>query len=374
MKILQSCGSNSRGGLEMIAFRTSLLLSKRGHEVTLITRADSILEKQAQDNELSVIPIFSADSKIINSIRKLSRLIQDNAFDAIHTHLSHDLWTIVPALRFAGSKSRLFLTKHMGSFVRKKDLFHRYLYNRIDHIFAISAYVEESVIKTCPVKKEKISILSPGVSLQEFDKRRFNKNVIRKKINIPEDVVIIAIIGRISPGKGHEEILQAVKILLDRRANRFMVLVAGDASKNEKEFEQRIMKLSDDLNISSAVRFLGFRNDVPEIMAITDILVFPSHEESFGVTLIEALAMGLPVIASNNAGIPDIIVNGETGILIPPKDPHSLANAISGLINNTNLRSVFGTNGRKRAEKYFDEEEIISSLEKFYINGNYRNV
>jgi len=366
MKIIQSCGSDSWGGLEMIAFRTSLLLSKRGLEVTLITRANSKLEKQAKNNVLPVIPLFSADSKILTSIRRLAKLIESGAYDVIHTHLSHDLWTIVPALKLSGSKARLYLTKHMGSFVSKRDLFHRYLYNRVDHIFAISGYVEESILRTCPVKKEKISILSPGISLREFDRSRFKSSDLRNSFNISEDVIVIGMIGRISPGKGHEQILQAVKILKDKNAGKLLLIVAGSAAESEKVYEQRIIELAKNLDVMNIAKFLGFRSDVPELMAAMDLLVFPSHEESFGVTLIEALAMGLPIIASNTAGIPDIIVNGETGLLVPPRDPESLANAIWGLINNKELRSQFSVKGRKRAEKYFNEEEIISKLEKFY--------
>jgi Glycosyltransferase Family 4 len=137
MKILQSCGSLSWGGLEIMALKTSIMLSKNGHEVHLLCSGNSTLEMEAKKNNISAITIWLKNSSLIKSIKELKKIIISEHYDVIHSHLSHDLWTIVPALRFSGNSAKLFLTKHMGSGVRKKDILHRYLYNRVDHIFAV---------------------------------------------------------------------------------------------------------------------------------------------------------------------------------------------------------------------------------------------
>ena len=99
-----------------------------------------------------------------------------------------------------------------------------------------------------------------------------------------------------------------------------------------------------------------------------DILVFPSHLESFGITLLEAMAMEIPIIASNNAGIPDIIIDGETGILVPPKDPSGISQAILKLAGDPALSEKLGAEGRKRVEESFNIDINILQLEKYYKN------
>ena len=103
-------------------------------------------------------------------------------------------------------------------------------------------------------------------------------------------------------------------------------------------------------------------------MSVLDILAFPSHEESFGLTSTEAMAMKLPVVASGNAGVLDIVVDGETGILVPPKDYQALADGIMKLASDPSLRKKFGEAGRKRVEEMFSIQAVVEKLENFYLN------
>ena len=116
--------------------------------------------------------------------------------------------------------------------------------------------------------------------------------------------------------KGHEELLQAARLLRDRGSTaRF--LVVGDASHGEEEYARTIRTLAQTLGVQDRVTFAGYRADIPALMASFDILAFPSHAESFGVVLIEAMAMGLPVVSTNTDGVVDIVVDGLSGIMVP---------------------------------------------------------
>jgi len=363
MKILQTCGSLSWGGLEMTALRTAYMLKNRGHSVHMLCIENSTLEKEASKNSLHTIPINKSTYKFIRILKKYTA---DEKYDAVHSHLSHDLWVVVPALKLSGSKAKLFLSKHMGSGVSKRDIFHRFLYNRVNHIFAVSNYVKDSVLKTCPVKEKIISILHPGLNLKKYNPADFNKNKIREEFNISRKAIVIGMSGRMSPGKGQEEFLKAAKILKEEVKDNIIFVIAGAASFGEDEYEKKIRGLTAELGINKDIIFTGYRNDMPRILSMLDIFVFPSHEESFGITLTEAMALGLPSAASKKAGVLDLITDGETGLLVPPKNSVELAGAIKKLVENPGLRKQLGIAARKKAEEIFNAEYELDILEEYY--------
>jgi glycosyltransferase involved in cell wall biosynthesis len=108
-------------------------------------------------------------------------------------------------------------------------------------------------------------------------------------------------------------------------------------------------------------------------MSVIDILAFPSHEESFGITLTEAMAMNLPVVATGNAGVLDIVLDNETGILVPPKDHQALADGIMKLVHDASMRKRFGEAGRKRVEEVFSIQAIVEKLENFYLDKQFKD-
>lgn len=349
-----------------MALKISLLLKEKGHEIHVICPKNSELEKNTVKHGIRTIPLWNREKSVLLPAQKLKKLVRSEKYNVVHTHLSHDLWTIVPALNLSRSPAKLFLSKHMGSGVSKKDIFHKYLYNRVNHIFAVSDYVKQRVIETCPVDESKVSILYPGLNLENYNPKIHDKKEIRNEFSIDDRSIVIGMAGRMSPGKGHEEFLKAAKILKDEYGRRLKFLVAGSASYGENNYEKEILELASRLNINDITLFTGYRNDIPRMMAVFDIFVFPSHEESFGIALTEAMAMELPVIASNNAGIKDIVIDKETGLLVPPKNPVQLAEAIKTLVENTNLRETFGKAGRKRAVEIFNAEDELNKLDEYY--------
>lgn len=363
-KVIISCGSYSWGGLEMVALQNAVKLKEKGHNIKIISASESRFQSEAVSAGIDTIPIFSKDYRLLSSITKLKKLIREFNPDIIHTHLSHDLSVITPALKSAKSNAKLFLTKHMASGVKKKDIFHRYLYSRLSGIFSISNYINESVINTCPVPVSKIHILPNGIDLKEFDEA-YDKSQLRTELGFPNDKILIAIIGRMTPGKGHEEFLRAMKIINQAHGDKAYYLIVGSPSFGEEEYENKIKSLAKELNIPNLM-FTGYAANIPKILSAIDILAFPSHNESFGVTLLEAMASRLPVAAGGNAGVLDIVVDNETGLLVEPKNPEQLAGALIKLIEDEQLRKTLGMAGRKRVEEKFNIDNIIDKLINYY--------
>lgn len=366
MKILQSCGSRSWGGLEMQALMTSVELRKRGHEVNLLCPPRSTLLREANEAGVPAVSMLGEDKNAFGTIKDLSGLLRHNDYDVVHTHLSHDLWWIVPAMKLAGSKAKLFLTKHMASGVKKTDLLHRFLYGRLQGTFAISNYIRQSVINTCPVPESSVHVLPPGISPEIFNPASFGKSEVRRELGVPENIILVGMVGRMTPGKGQEEFLRAAGKLLEESANKYAFIIGGNASPGEESYEANVHLLAKQLGLSRDVRFPGYVKDVPRLLAALDILAFPSHEESFGLGLTEAMAMRLPVVASGSAGVLDIVVDGETGLLVPPKDSQSLAAGIAALARDPEKRLRFGEAGRKRVEELFSMKSVVRRLEEFY--------
>jgi glycosyltransferase involved in cell wall biosynthesis len=366
MKILQSCGSRSWGGLEMQTLLITRELLRRGHEVSLLCVPRTTLLKEAYAAGVPSVGLLGKDKQAISTIKDLSKLLKGYSYDVVHTHLSHDLWWLVPAMRLSASHAKLFLTKHVASGIKKTDPLHRFLYGRLQGIFAISNYIKESVVNTCPVPESEVHVVPPGISLDEFNPDLFDKNAIRKELGFSENSILVGMVGRMSPGKGHEEFIRAAqKIAMESELNiRFIVI--GGASYGENEYESQIKSLVSELKLDSAVQLTGFRKDVARMMSVLDILAFPSHEESFGMTLTEAMAMRLPVVASGNAGVLDIVVDNESGVLVPPKNYQALADGIVKLARSPLLRRKFGENGRKRVEQRFSLQSVVGRLEGYY--------
>jgi len=365
MNILISCGSYSWGGLEMISLETANKLRDRGINVKILCSKDSRLEKEAINHGFETVSVFGKNKNIPSSIIELKKYLKDSNINVIHSNHSHDLWVITPALKLAGSKAKLFLTKHMASGVKKTDLFHRYLYKRVNKVFAISNYIKTSVKNTTPVKDENIILLPVGIDMKRFDKNKYNPVEIKRSLGLPEDKIMIGIAGRMTPGKGHEEFLEAAKMLNVEFPGKLFFLVIGNASFGEEKYEESILKLSETLGLQN-IKFTGYTAEPEKIMTVLDILSFPSHDESFGRVLLEAMALGIPTAASGYAGVLDITIENETGLLFEPKNANSQAEELSKLIKDDELRKKFSLNGKKRAEEVFTFDIMTDNLIKLY--------
>lgn len=350
----------------MVAFDSVQKLMNYSHCVCAATFVNSRFSQELSKQNINYREIFSGDTTTFAAINKFRKFLNDFSPDIVHTHLSHDLWTIVPAMKLTSSGAKLFLTKHMAGGVKKTDTFHTYLYNRVTGIFSVSRYVNESVENTCPVAKSKLHILPNGIDTQRFNPALFDKSAMRDKYSIPRGGTVISIIGRMTPGKGHEEFLAAAAEINRTHDNVFFV-ITGSASKGEDDYEQKIRDKASELNLQNLI-FTGYAEDVREILSATDILAFPSHNESFGVTLTESMAMKVPVAASSFGGVLDIVEDGVNGLLYPPKDFRQLTNVLIRLINDPELRQKLADAGRKTVEEKFDCGIITNKLMEHYKN------
>jgi glycosyltransferase involved in cell wall biosynthesis len=365
MKILYSCLSQSWGGLEMRTIQGAEQLLNKNLSVDILCYPGSRINLEAEKREINCITLKASGYFHPFKIIKLAKLIENNSYKIIHTQFSKDLWVLVPALNYLFSNIPLLLTKRMESSVSKKDFLHKWLYNRVSFVLAISEIIKKNVIETCPVPEERIILHYNGVDLKKFDPVKANREKIRHEFNIKDDEIVIGMLSRISYGKGYEEFLKAAKKLNEEFLNLKFLLV-GEASPGEKRYEEEIKKLANELSLSEKIIFSGFREDIADLLSEMDIFVFPSHTESFGNSLIEAMAMEKPSVGTNSHGVLDIIDDGITGLLFNKKDENDLADRIKILINSPEKRFEIGKAAREKVKKNFDVEKQTEKLIDLY--------
>ena len=365
MKVLYSCLSKSWGGLEMGVVQDAEQLMKKGLSVDFLCYPESKINVEANKKGIRCLTLRASGYFHPVQIIKLSRLIKKNCYELVHTHLSKDLWILSPSLKLAQLKIPLLLTKQMGSFVVKKDFLHKFLYNRVNFILAISREIEKNVLETCPVTEDKVLLHHNSVNLKRFDPSLTDRKKIRREFGITENEILIGMIARLTHGKGHEEFLYAANELT-KLYNNLKFLIVGETSPNEIEYGEKIKKLSETYKLKDKVIFAGFRNDTQDILAALDIFAFPSHSEAFGNALVEAMVMEKPSVATRYGGVLDIEEENVTGYLFNRRDGNDLANKLKLLIDSPEKRTKMGIAARQRVIENFDVEKQTEKLIALY--------
>jgi glycosyltransferase involved in cell wall biosynthesis len=365
LNILQTCFSTSWGGLEIQALEVTRKLQERDHRMWLACCRGSRLAQEAQLYDINTIPLDVSGYVHPAIVWRLSRFIKRHGINIIHCQLSKDIATMVPAMKLSRQRVPIILSKRVGSYVNKKDAFHRFTYAHVSKVMAISHVIHKNVLDTTPMTPDRVMTLHDAIDTDFLSLRQVDRTTVRKEFGFGSDLVVIGFVGRFSPGKGHEELLEAAS-LLSKKHRDIHFLVVGEASQGEERYAQKIRTLSLSLGLERTVTFAGYRRDIPEVMAAFDIFAFPSHAESFGVVLIEAMAMERPVVSTNCDGVLDIVVDGETGLYVHPRNATELAAALARLIEAPELRERMGKAGRKRVEEMFDQRRQMNEIEEVY--------
>jgi glycosyltransferase involved in cell wall biosynthesis len=364
MKILYSCLSKSWGGMEMVTINSIKQLLQKNITVELICTTESRIHVEANNLGMIIYPVKAPGYLHPFITAKAISIIKNGRYDLIHTHASKDLWLLVPVLKLIRSKTALILTKHIGSFIKKTDIMHNWIYNRVNCAIAISSVIKRNLFETTSLSTDKIILHYNGVDPVKFDPCKVDGKKVRKEFKIGDDQIVLGMAARFSAGKGHEEFLLAAKSLSARYDNlRFMIV--GEASRGEDVYAEAIKKLAEEYELHNVI-FTGFRNDMPEVMSAMDIFIFPSHAEAFGVALVEAMSMGKPSVCTKSDGILDITLDNETGYFFEKNNPEDLINKLETLINSPEKRITLGKAARERVLKCFDSPKLMDELIEIY--------
>lgn len=202
-------------------------------------------------------------------------------------------------------------------------------------------------------------VIPNGVLPEAFLPREEDRLAVRQELGLDEDGVLVSVFGRLTEQKGQKTLLEAASRLPGRNL-RFMLVGDGEDREMLERFAQ-------DRGLGDRVIFTGFRSDVPRLLAATDVVVLPSLWEGLPICLLEAMAARRPVVATAVDGSVEVVLPGETGLLVPPEHPQALAEAIAFMVDHPEARSRFGAHGQERVHQRFSLSEMLRATGEVYL-------
>lgn len=338
-KYMQTCFSSSWGGIEMVAFELALSLIQKGFNIIIAGYANSPLEKYCRQNNVPFYAL-SENSNTLQKITFVRHLLVTKNIDTVIIQKLPSLKYIVPAKLFITRKIQIFAFSHIMININKKDFFHRFLYSHITKIFSMTDLQSKRLLEYLPVQAEQIEVIPNWISKSKIIALQSPRMLYARKLVDSKAQFKAVMTSRLDPQKGQDLAIQAIYILKQQniRADLFVV---GENTKNEMDFKTYLETLSMSLGLQDQIHFLGYMENLSEIYNCADVLLVPSWEETFGRVIIEAMAVGLPSIASNAGGVPDIIHHMQNGLLFETKNAQALAEMIKLYMGRPELRQQF---------------------------------
>jgi glycosyltransferase involved in cell wall biosynthesis len=302
----------------------------------------------------------------LRTLWQLIRIIRRGQYDIVHTHNSKGgilgrlaAWLCrVPIIihtihGFAFHDSETAMRKQLFIFLE------RWAAKMADKLIVISQPLQDWGLKLAIGKPAQYTKIYSGIEIDKF-KVDVDVSALRKKLGIGEHDFVFGLVAKLWDGKGHITAIEALKQLLPRVPNARLVFV-GDGYLREV-LEQHAKKVA----VEERIVFTGFRSDIAELNAMFDVAILVSDFEGMGRVLLEAMVMGRPAVASNVGGIPDVVDDGQTGILIPPGDSPALAAALERLYLDSNLRQSMGVAGKKKITEQFSAATMVRKIVDVY--------
>ena len=274
--------------------------------------------------------VFESRGKIsVKPIFQINKFLRQNRIDILHTHgYKSDVIGFLAAL---SGKTRWVATNHVwhptSRTLRLYESVDAFVLRFAKRVVAVSRPIREDLISVS-VPPANIRVISNGVDVDCF-RQSGSTQALRADLGLGDRDVVVTIVGRLSPEKGHRTFLEAARRLCSNNRDNVKFLIVGDGPMKD-ELRAEVTRL----NLADRVIFTGFRNDMPEIYALSDVMVNASSIEGLPMTLLEAMASGVPVVAARTGGIPEIVKDDETGLLIDPNDVEDLRAKIEVLIDD----------------------------------------
>jgi glycosyltransferase involved in cell wall biosynthesis len=347
------------------------------YEVTLVTGVDNgpegdLLERARRTTRLVVVPELGRSINPLSDVAafyKLYRLIRTGRYHIVHTHSSKAGVLGRVAAKLAGTP---LVVHTLHSLV-----FHDYqpwLVNRLwwavkmlcapltDHFISVSSVISQKAIAAGIGRPEKFTTIYSGMELDWFLDSKVDPAAVRGEFGIPEDAPVVGKIARLFSLKGHDQLLDAAPEIVRRHPNVRFFLIGDGLLYEHLRSRAREAGILDNFVFAGLIR----RERIPEMIAAMDVVVHTSLREGLARVLPQALAMGKPCVSFDLDGAPEVVIPGETGFLVKPGDVRELADAISELLANPQLRARMGEAGRHRVDPAFRAETMVEQIASVY--------
>ncbi|NJK99873.1 MAG: glycosyltransferase family 4 protein [Spirulinaceae cyanobacterium SM2_1_0] len=353
---------------------------ERGLQVEVACSPGSEVEELQQRGYIvHPVPIDRriAPASNLRSVMQLARLMRRQRYDAVHVHTPIASVLGRFAAKLAGI-SRILYTAHGFYF---HDEMPRRTYRFYHSIERAAGWLTDLILTQsredlvtaeksdlCPARK--LRYLGNGVDIGRFRRDRLSpshQTQLRYDLRIPADVFpLLGMTGRITAEKGYAELITALAQLRQQFPQACLLVIGGQLSSERDAFQSELRDRIQQQNLASQVIFTGFRSDIPELLGLLDIFCLPSYREGLPRSILEAMAMELPIVTTDIRGCREAVRHGQTGLIVPPRQSQPLAAALQQLATHAEQRQKLGLAGRDRVEAEFDEQLVFQRLAAAY--------
>jgi glycosyltransferase involved in cell wall biosynthesis len=355
MNILHTEWSDGWGGQEQRIFTEMLGMRRRGHRVFLASRRSCEIARRAAAEGIPVEYIPFGGKAHLPSILALKRLIAREAIDVVNTHSGIDSW--VGAFAAKLGRVALVRTRHLNLPL------HRVWYNFVhylpDRLVTCGEAMQRKLVEEHGFPRAEVASIPTGIDFEVFRPQRQRRDM-RDALDLPHEAFVVLMVAVIRRVKRHEIALRGFAEFRGKRPDAVLLLCG------EGPMQAAMQALCAELGIADAVRFLGHRNDVPDVMQAADVLLLTSESEGVPQAVTQGLGLGMPVVATRVGGVPELIADGETGLLVPPEQPSAVAAALARLAGDPALARRLGDNGRRHALERYSLGAMLDATERMY--------
>lgn len=328
------------------------------HLVVCLFGADQTAERLRAAG-FQVVDLHMRSKLDVGVVWRLGRVLRDFDPHLLHSHMFHANLLARIVGRLTGVP-RIVCTEHtMGQEGSVRRLLNRLTAPLADRITAVSEQVGTFAREGIGIPSDQVVVIPNGIDIDRC-RSALSPDQARAKLGLPPDQPVVGTVGTLRPVKGTDVLLRAFARLQESGPEAHL-LVVGDGPEWDT-----LQALADELGIRDAITFTGNRSDIADLLAAMDLFVLSSHWEGLPIAALEAMAAGLPVVATAVGGTPGVVLDGKTGLLVPPSDPPALAGALQQLLSDPQQARTMGQAGRRRVEEQYTQQRMVERMEALY--------
>lgn len=356
------CHGHGLGGLELQLVSRVIDANAAGDKAILICAEDGKLAPYARQKNIPVETVpFRLKYIDPRTIYSLGKLFRKHTVQVCIVGNSHLLSLALLARKFYSPKTKIIFSQMMQSGLPKRDWFHDRVYHSLDAAIVMTKKMKAELESTTVMDPKKVHAIAPGIDHLAFFRNDQERRSDRDHFQIPQDAKVIGCIGRLDQHKDQLLLLEA--FAESGLSDQYLLILCGDETPDSSGYAEQLRDYVTSHTLNESVRFMPFTDSVQRLFSCFDIFVMPSRSETFGLVVVEAMAVGVPVIATNSGGVPEIIDDGKTGLLFDPRDKQKLTELLLKLAGSEKLRQSLTEEAQLTVRERFD---YLTQTKKFF--------
>ena len=360
MKILQISSAASFGGGERYFADLTNSLSARGHDLYAVLRPNSPLIGHLEIEREKIKTLPMRNSLDVPSAHELARFVARHGIEVVHAHMARDYSLAAYAAR-RNRQTKFVVTRHVLFHLSR---LHRHTLARAHRVIAVSNAVASEIRTQRIVSDGQLAVVTNGVDVDRFNVE-FDRTRFLQTLGLPANVPLVGSVGELRTLKRHDDFIRAAARVSSRFPEVHFVLAGLDTSLS-REVHKHLEQLVSETGLNDRFHFAGWVEDAEKLLSAIDLFVSASETESFGLAMAEAMAAGTPVVATATEGAREVVVDQETGLLVPIGDVAQIADSIATLLSDGDRRRRMGSEARRVVNQKFSLQRMVDQIEQIY--------